>query len=456
MVNQTLDTVLDIAAGSVEKVGAKFEAIMHRGMPIIIGFLADQVGLGGIGTAIRGIVDKLREQVDKAILWLIDKVKAGIEALIGAVKAGVAAVLDWWSARKKFKTADAEDHELFFEGSGEGAELMIESKKSPARKFLDDLPDTVKATPDWATADAAFTAAKKVIYDNTPKDKDEPERRKKLVEGELVRISAAFSRLAPDQPGPGDYPTSAGVKPPGGGGKARKNVVEFICDTPVAGSKPKQGEDSGTPGWKRVHKAGLTDQSDKWVQMHVVSEQLGGEGQPNNLISAPNSINTGYFRSWEHAVVGSVAARDKKMKAVLWVDVSVSWRGGKYSDFADSVSGRAGLRLWKGKAKGKNAEERWEKNTTPTFTAEVAVPKPDFHEEDLISLNFSSKTDLDKITGSRRLSELITENRTYLSYPDFISKVNAAAKNTSLGDIKADLTAITKDKKVVLKDVSEP
>jgi hypothetical protein len=99
-----------------------------------------------------------------------------------------------------------------------------------------------------------------------------------------------------------------------------KNVVEFICGTPVAGSKPKQGPGTGTPGWQEVHDAGLTDQSDKWVQMHVVSEQLGGEGKPNNLISAPNSINTGYLRSWEHAIVSAVAARDKKQKAVLWVD----------------------------------------------------------------------------------------------------------------------------------------
>jgi hypothetical protein len=86
MANEALGNVIAIASGAIEGVGVKFKDIMHNGMPVIIGFLADQVGLGGVGQALRNIIDKLREQVDKAILWLIDKIKAGIEALIGLFK----------------------------------------------------------------------------------------------------------------------------------------------------------------------------------------------------------------------------------------------------------------------------------------------------------------------------------------------------------------------------------
>ena len=239
MVNQTLDTVIDIAGGAVEKVGAKFEAIMHRGMPVVIGFLADQVGLGGVGPALRGIVDKLREKVDQAILWLIDKIKAGIEALIGAVKAGAAAIMDWWSARKKFKTADDEDHELFFEGSGDTAELMIASKKLPARKFLDDLPAAEKAKPEWAVADSVFKNAQKIIYGPEAKNKAEADRRKALVESELLKISVAFASLAPDQPTDGDYPPSTEVDPVPGRARPRR-----MSSSSSAGSRcqaPNQG-----------------------------------------------------------------------------------------------------------------------------------------------------------------------------------------------------------------------
>ncbi len=127
MANNTLDNVLDIASGAVDKVGTKFEGILHQGMPVVIGFLADQVGLGGIGEEMRSIVDKLRAQVDKAILWLIDKVKAALDAVVGLVKAGVAAVTDWWRAHKEFVANDGRLHELSFEGSGASATLMIAS-----------------------------------------------------------------------------------------------------------------------------------------------------------------------------------------------------------------------------------------------------------------------------------------------------------------------------------------
>jgi hypothetical protein len=444
MVNQVLDTVLDIAGGAVEKVGAKFEKILHRGMPVVIGFLADQVGLGGVGTAMRDIVDKLREKVDAAILWLIDKIKAGIEAVIGLVKAGVQAITDWWSARKTFHAADDQDHELFFDGAGDNAVMMIKSDKKSVQKFLDEQPDG----PEKTTAQSVFEDAKRIIYSPAPKDEKEKERRKDLVNGELAKIAAAFARLAPELPKDTDYPQSTAVEPPGGSGKARKNTVKYIVGDPVAGTAPEQqGEDSDTPGWKRVYKAGLTTQSDKWVQMHVVSEKLGGLGRGNNLISSPNSINTGYFRSWEHAVAQLAGSKDKKIKPVLWVDVAVSWRGGKYGDFAESVSGKAGLYLWKAK--------KWERNTTPSLMADAAIPKPDFHEEDLLSLNFSSKTDLNRYLGDTTLVRLIAENRPYGSYPQFKSKMKKAAVDTKLGDIDADLTAIVSDKRIVLKDVSE-
>ena len=88
MVDQALGQVLDIAAGAFDTVGEAFEAILHKGMPVVMGFLADQFGLSGVGTALRDIIDGLRAKVDEAILWLIDKVKALIEAAINFLKGG--------------------------------------------------------------------------------------------------------------------------------------------------------------------------------------------------------------------------------------------------------------------------------------------------------------------------------------------------------------------------------
>jgi hypothetical protein len=148
MANEALDNVLDIASGAIEKVGIKFEDILHRGMPVVIGFLADQVGLGGVGEQIRSIVDDLRAQVDAGILWLIDKVKAGLEAVIGAVKAGVAAVFEWWKARMRVGEGES-SHTIYFVGDEESAVLFIESTPTALAAYISAL----KGDPQYASGD---------------------------------------------------------------------------------------------------------------------------------------------------------------------------------------------------------------------------------------------------------------------------------------------------------------
>ena len=125
MANETLDDIAAIASGAVEKAGGKFKDIMHKGMPVVIGFLADQVGLGGVGPAISGIIDKLRAKVDEAVLWLIDKMKVGIEALINAVSGGQAEKPDDRTAEQK--QADLE------KGVAEATTFLETKELSPAQ-----------------------------------------------------------------------------------------------------------------------------------------------------------------------------------------------------------------------------------------------------------------------------------------------------------------------------------
>lgn len=123
MVSQTLDQVVDIAIGRIEIAGARFRDIMDKGMPVVIGFLADQVGLGDVGAELRRIVQKLRAKVDDAINWFIDVARAAIEFVIGLVQKGVKAVTNWW--RKK--TSIGGGHELLFVGGKKDARLEAHS-----------------------------------------------------------------------------------------------------------------------------------------------------------------------------------------------------------------------------------------------------------------------------------------------------------------------------------------
>ena len=73
MVNQALDSVMNIAAGTIGPAATMLENAMKRATPAVIGFLGDQVGLGGIADKIREIIDDLREKIDEAILGIFDQ-----------------------------------------------------------------------------------------------------------------------------------------------------------------------------------------------------------------------------------------------------------------------------------------------------------------------------------------------------------------------------------------------
>ena len=70
-VNTVIDSVADIVRGNVGAVVNKIEDVLSQMVPILIGFLASVIGLGGIGQKIREIVGKLQKPVNKAIDFVI-------------------------------------------------------------------------------------------------------------------------------------------------------------------------------------------------------------------------------------------------------------------------------------------------------------------------------------------------------------------------------------------------
>ena len=87
-VNTILDSVGDIVRGNISGVAAKIEDVLSQMVPIIIGFLASVIGLGGIGQKIREIVQKLQKPVNQALDFVI---KTGLK-LAGPVIRGVAGI----------------------------------------------------------------------------------------------------------------------------------------------------------------------------------------------------------------------------------------------------------------------------------------------------------------------------------------------------------------------------
>lgn len=73
IVNSFVMGVADIAAGNVRTAANYVEGAMRQGMPVVIGFLANQVGLSGIGHRVGQLIGVARQKVDQALTWLVHK-----------------------------------------------------------------------------------------------------------------------------------------------------------------------------------------------------------------------------------------------------------------------------------------------------------------------------------------------------------------------------------------------
>lgn len=183
-VGTILDSMAEIVAGNISAVVDKINDVLGQMVPIIIGFLASLIGLGGIGAKIKEIVTKLQKPVNKAIDFVINtglKLAApiirGISGVTKKVKAKVAAGKAWvkgkaeagkqWAKRKakaigdffrvrKTFEVDGENHTLYSSGST----LIVASTPTELDKHPD--PSVRKAYNAYRRAvDAASTPAAK-------------------------------------------------------------------------------------------------------------------------------------------------------------------------------------------------------------------------------------------------------------------------------------------------------
>jgi hypothetical protein len=152
MVNRTLDAVLDIAAGALDGPAEILNGAMKKATPAVIGFLGDQVGLGGIADEIKSLVTKLRKKVDDAILAIIDAAKALFASLAAGAKALAGKVFEWWKTKLKVRSADGKPHHVYFSGDRESAVAMVASDPQTVEDFLRDYGNRPEASEPLAAA----------------------------------------------------------------------------------------------------------------------------------------------------------------------------------------------------------------------------------------------------------------------------------------------------------------
>ncbi|MBE9225436.1 DUF4157 domain-containing protein [Phormidium sp. LEGE 05292] len=71
LVNAVIESVTAIANGAVGGAAKAIENAMSKALPVVIGFMASLLGLGGITGKIQDIIKRVRQPIEKAIDWVI-------------------------------------------------------------------------------------------------------------------------------------------------------------------------------------------------------------------------------------------------------------------------------------------------------------------------------------------------------------------------------------------------
>ncbi|MFE9006508.1 hypothetical protein ACFYOY_30945 [Streptomyces sp. NPDC007875] len=85
-VNAVLDAVIAIARGGSGGVPSLIEQALARSIPVLLGVLAAILGVGGIASRVKGIVQAMSKPVGRAVDWVIDKIVGLVKKLWAKIK----------------------------------------------------------------------------------------------------------------------------------------------------------------------------------------------------------------------------------------------------------------------------------------------------------------------------------------------------------------------------------
>lgn len=295
IVNRVLDGIVGIARGAIAEAAGFLENAMASALPIAIGFLANQAGLGRLSQRLREILGGLRERVDAAIDWLIDRAIRLGQAVIDLARRGVSTVRgavgrlrEWWRARREFRVG-GETHNLYIEGSGRSAHLMIASVTPTSyERFLQNVTVEPEHAADKATAIRLAGELGEAMRAATGEDAERGNRARPadpnmpgvdhagIVEGKLAELATTTARFMPT--GLTDEQSSD----PGYGGLhagafGTSVTVERLTRLHQRGSEPGSGLVDAHGHWDKLRQR-YRGGSTMYVRGHLLNDNLGGPG----------------------------------------------------------------------------------------------------------------------------------------------------------------------------------
>jgi hypothetical protein len=295
IVNSFVAGVANIARGSIANAANYLENALARAIPVAIGFLANQVGLRGLGTRIGEMIASLREKINGAIDWLIDKALSVGGAILQAGRNAVSAVTNWWNNRQRVTTRDGHQHEMYFEGEGNSATLKIASTPIDYLAWVTEL----ESNPNISASSTRLLKAKaQEISAEQQKSVSSDEESAKN-----DRIASLFNELVvltQNVPIPSNGVNTPAIYGPMFGDFGSLARVDSIADGHQKGSEANSS--LFTRNYRIINSRKQGNRS-FYIRGHLLSWHLGGPGNDwQNLTPLFQNANANHERQFESLV----------------------------------------------------------------------------------------------------------------------------------------------------------
>ena len=161
---------------------------MGRAVPILIGFLASLLGIGGLADKVLGVIRKIRQRIENAIVKFWNFVKGKAAKLIS--KIGVSKkdkkdisdkAIDLTTVRITVPTKTDGNHNLYLRKDKKGFSLIMESTPTFYSDFINQIETTEENKYD---KNKALIISKRldILIDSAVDEKDKQEITEKLKE----------------------------------------------------------------------------------------------------------------------------------------------------------------------------------------------------------------------------------------------------------------------------------
>jgi hypothetical protein len=312
-----IDAIAEIAAGNKAPAANRVELTMAGLLPVVISFLARQVGLGNVGEAVTAFLERIRAPIRQGLTRVVRWIVTQARRFMTAARGAAGRVAEWWRQRKPFRTAGGESHEVYFVGDERNPRPMVASRdpqpvetrldrflaeaniaNAPARKrnAIPLIGNTRTALRANADAPIVVTNLRTLfgIFDDpsTPRvTRYQP--RTRLLGGDTVGVGMTIDWLNDEwrRTHPGSPPRSG----------AQSELMSML-ETDPGRSSP-----------------------DKYIRGHLLNHNIGGVGDAANMFPITGNANSRHLQSTE--------SRVKR-----WVDVPANWVF--YEVTVDGISSR--------------------------------------------------------------------------------------------------------------------